>query len=46
MKEELDVLQKVNHVHIMRVIQILEDDQNYYVVTEFLRGGELFDRIL
>jgi calcium-dependent protein kinase len=46
MKEELDVLQKVNHVHIMRVIQILEDDENFYVVTEFLRGGELFDRIL
>ena len=46
MKEELSVLQSIDHINIMRVIQILEDDKNYYVVSEFLRGGELFDRII
>jgi calcium-dependent protein kinase len=46
MKDELEVLQSINHINIMRVIQILEDDMNYYVVSEFLRGGELFDRII
>ena len=46
MKEELEVLQSINHINIMRVIQILEDDKHYYVVSEFLRGGELFERIM
>lgn len=30
----------------MRIFELLEDDQNYYVVSEFLKGGELFDRIV
>lgn len=29
----------------MNIFELLEDDQNYYIVSEFLRGGELFDRI-
>ena len=30
----------------MRVIEIIEDDINYYIVTEYLEGGELFDRLI
>lgn len=30
----------------MRIFELLEDEDNYYVVSEFLRGGELFDRIV
>jgi calcium-dependent protein kinase len=28
------------------VNEILEDDIHYYIVSELLEGGELFDRIL
>lgn len=45
MMNELDVLKKTNHPNIMNVVEILEDDMYYYVVSEILEGGELFDRI-
>lgn len=46
MRDELKTLQEIPHPHIMRTIELMEDDDNYYVVSEFLRGGELFDRII
>ena len=30
----------------MSVNEILEDKYNYYIATEILEGGELFDRIV
>ena len=30
----------------MQVNELLEDDEYYYIVTELLEGGELFDRII
>ena len=28
----------------MKVIELLEDDNNYYVISEYLNGGTLIDR--
>jgi len=36
----------MTHPHIMHVNEIMEDNENYYIVTEILEGGELFDRII
>lgn len=30
----------------MKVIEILEDDKYYYIVSEILEGGELFERLI
>ena len=30
----------------MRIIELVEDDENYYIVSELLKGGELFKRLL
>lgn len=30
----------------MRIFELLEDSQNYYIVSELLKGGELYDRIV
>ena len=46
MQGELKVLQDTSHPHIMNIFELLEDDDYYYIVSEFLRGGELFDRIV
>ena len=46
MMSELSVLQKCSHPNIMQVNELLEDDEYYYIVTELLEGGELFDRII
>lgn len=46
MRQELQVLANVNHPNIMRIYELLEDDNNYYVVSEIICGGELFDQII
>lgn len=45
MQDELKVLQQTSHFQIMNIFELLEDSKNFYVVSEFLVGGELFDRI-
>jgi serine/threonine protein kinase len=30
----------------MRVIELMEDDGRYYIISELLEGGELYERIL
>jgi serine/threonine protein kinase len=30
----------------MRIFELLEDDDNYYIVSELLHGGELYERIV
>jgi serine/threonine protein kinase len=46
MVQELSILQKCSHTNIMSVNELLEDNDSYYIVTELLEGGELFDRII
>lgn len=46
MMSELTVLHDLSHPNVMRVNELLEDNRYYYIVTEILEGGELFDRIL
>jgi calcium-dependent protein kinase len=30
----------------MRIFELLEDKENYYIASELLSGGELYDRIV
>ena len=30
----------------MRVFELLEDDLRYYIITEYIKGGELYERII
>jgi hypothetical protein len=30
----------------MRIFELLEDNDNYYIASELLSGGELYDRIV
>ena len=45
MKSEFEILQKTAHPNIMRAIELLEDKDYFYIVTELLEGGELYDRL-
>jgi serine/threonine protein kinase len=45
MKDELITLKDVNNPYIMRVFELLQDTTDIYIVTEFLKGGELMDRL-
>ena len=44
-KYEIDILRKISHPNITNIFEIFEDSKKYYVIMEFLEGGELFDAI-
>lgn len=46
MLSELLVLKQCDHPNIMQVIEILEDKNYFYIISEYMAGGELFDRII
>jgi serine/threonine protein kinase len=45
MQDELKTLKDIDHPNIMRVHELLQDTNDIYIVTEFIKGGELLGRI-
>ena len=45
-QNEIDILRKISHPNISNVFEIFEDSRKYYIMMEFLEGGELFDVII
>jgi len=47
LKREIEIMQQVNHPHIIKLRQVFENEKKYvYLVMELVTGGELFDRIV
>ena len=44
-KNEIKVLQQLDHPSVLKLFEYFEDSKNMWLVTELCRGGELFDRI-
>ena len=42
---EISVLSKLSHPSIMQIYEIFEDSLNVYLVSEYCKGGELFEII-
>ena len=42
---EISILSKLSHPSIMQIFEIFEDNINVYIVSEYCKGGELFDII-
>lgn len=42
---EIDILKQLDHPNIVRIYEFYQDKVNFYLVTEYIEGGELFDRI-
>jgi calcium-dependent protein kinase len=42
---EMNILKNLDHPNIVKLYELFEDSKNYYLVTEYCSGGELFDRI-
>jgi calcium-dependent protein kinase len=36
-------LQELQHPHVIEVKEVMEDKANYYIITEFVQGGEVSD---
>ena len=42
---EISILSKLSHPSIMQLFEIFEDNLNIFIVSEYCKGGELFDII-
>lgn len=46
LQDEIDILKKLEHPNIIRLFDVFDEKENYYLITEKMMGGELFDRIV
>ncbi|CAG9321435.1 unnamed protein product [Blepharisma stoltei] len=46
MLEEVQILRELDHPNIMKIYEVIESRKSYYIVSEYLSGGELFDKII
>ena len=46
MEQELQILRKTEHPNIVRVMELLESSEHFYVVMELVTGGDLCSYIL
>lgn len=42
---EIEVMKKLNHPHLLKLIDFLESGSNYYVVLPYCKGGDMEKRI-
>ena len=45
-QNEIECLRKLDHPGIVKLFEYFEDENYVYLVTEYCKGGELFDRIV
>lgn len=45
LKNEAEILKQLDHPNIIKLYEIFEDKKYYYIIMEFLTGGELFEKI-
>lgn len=42
---EIKILQKLEHPNIIKIYELFEDDENFYIVTEYIGEGNLLNKI-
>ena len=45
LKNELEILREIRHPKIMKVYDLMEDKENYYVISELINGGPVMNRL-
>ena len=43
---EIKILKQLHHPNVVQIYEIIETEQDLYLVMEFVQGGELFDLIV
>jgi len=46
LKDEINILQDLEYSHIIRLYAVYDESNYFYLITERMLGGELFDRIV
>jgi serine/threonine protein kinase len=42
-RREIEVMKMGKHPNVVRLIDVFEDAENFYLVLEYMGGGDLFD---
>ena len=45
-EKEIKYLKNFNHINIIQIYEVIETDQSFYIVMEYVAGGELFNYIV
>jgi len=45
LKKEISLLRMINHPNIVKLIEVLASKSKIYVVLEYIKGGDLYDKI-
>jgi serine/threonine protein kinase len=46
LQTEVDILHSCDHPNVVRLHEVYETDEHYYIIMELIKGGELFDKIV
>lgn len=46
LRNEIELLCRVKHPHIIDLVDVYEDESSLHIVTELCTGGELYDRVI
>ena len=45
-QNEILIMNIIDHPNIIKMLDCYETDENYFIVLEYMRGGELFEKII
>ena len=45
LRDEVDILNKLDHPYISKLIEVYDEPKYIYMVMELLPGGELYDKL-
>ena len=45
LKNEIDILKKLSHPNILKIIEFYSSEHSYYIITDHCANGELYDQI-
>jgi len=43
---EVQIMKKIDHPHVLKLYEVFEDEEHFYLITELVSGKELFDKIV
>ncbi|KAL6042890.1 calcium calmodulin-dependent protein kinase type 1G, variant 2 [Balamuthia mandrillaris] len=46
LRREIQIMTQLEHPNILKLFQVYEDDEQFYLVMELVKGKELFDKIV
>eukprot|EP01098_Paradermamoeba_levis_P015883 TRINITY_DN830_c0_g2_i1.p1 TRINITY_DN830_c0_g2~~TRINITY_DN830_c0_g2_i1.p1 ORF type:complete len:402 (-),score=153.21 TRINITY_DN830_c0_g2_i1:198-1280(-) len=46
LKREISIMKKIDHPNILKLYEVYEEEEDFYLVMELVNGKELFDKIV